>query len=72
MKKVLLAAAVVSIAILSSCGKNFTCTCTSVQPDGTVVNVEKMTFHGSRNGADEDCKEYDNVNGNVTTTCNLD
>jgi|GEM_PF-1972335 len=73
MKKMLLAVvAVISIALLPSCMKDYVCTCTSVLPDGTVTNVEKKTFSGTRNSAEDDCKTYEHVNGQVTTTCNID
>ncbi len=69
MKKVLLVA-VIGVAI-SSCTKNYTCTCTSVKPDGTVVGVETRSISGSKDDSEEKCKQFDNVNGSTTTTCLL-
>jgi hypothetical protein len=71
MKKMLLVA-IAGIAILSSCNKSYNCTCTSVQPDGTVTDLQYRSIKGSKNGAEDDCKKLDNVRGNITTTCLLD
>jgi len=70
MKRVLLASVVIAgLGILGSCSKNYTCTCTSVLPDGTVTNTTMENLTGSKSGAEKACKQRDNVNGNTTTTC---
>jgi len=71
MKKMLLAV-VAGIFVFASCTKSYNCTCTSVQPDGTVTDVQYKSVRGTKNGAEKDCKKMDNVVGNVTTTCLLD
>jgi hypothetical protein len=71
MKKMLLVA-IAGIAILSSCNKSYICTCTSVQPDGTVTDITSTNIKGSKDGATNKCKESDFVKGNVTTTCLVD
>lgn len=71
MKKMLLVA-LVGIAGLSSCSKDYTCTCTSVLPDGTKTNTDTKIVKGTKNGAEKDCKAFDNVYNNVTTTCQID
>lgn len=70
MKRMLLVA-IVGVALLSSCTKTYTCTCTSVQPNGTVTGVETRSISGTKGDSEEKCKQFDNVNGNVTTTCLL-
>ncbi|KAA5532481.1 hypothetical protein F0919_16980 [Taibaiella lutea] len=71
MKKMLLVA-LVGIAGLTSCSKDYTCTCVSVLPDGSQTNTETKTISGTKDGAEKKCKAFDNVNGQVTTTCQLD
>lgn len=71
MKKMLLVA-LVGIAGLSSCTKEYTCTCTSVLPDGTTTNTDTRTVSGTKDEAEKDCKALDNVYGNVRTTCQID
>lgn len=68
MKKMLLVA-IAGIAILTSCNKTYTCTCTSVKADGTVVDVVPHTVKGSKSGADNDCKAFDNVYDDTRTSC---
>jgi hypothetical protein len=73
MKKMLLASVVIAgLAVLGSCSKNYTCTCTSVLPDGTVTNTTKETLSGTKSSAENSCKQRDNVIGNTTTTCLID
>lgn len=73
MKKMLLASVVIAgLATFASCSKNYTCTCTSVKPDGTVIDVTKETISGRESGAEEKCKQRDHVNGTITTTCLID
>lgn len=69
MKRMLLAG--IAAIALSSCNKTYTCTCTSVQPDGTVTGVETQSISGTKGKSEEKCKQFDHVNGNVTTTCQL-
>ena len=71
MKKLLLVA-LVGIASLSSCSKDYTCTCTSVLPDGTTTNTDNKIVKGTKSGAEKDCNAFDNVYNNVTTTCQID
>jgi outer membrane protein assembly factor BamE (lipoprotein component of BamABCDE complex) len=70
MKKMLLVA-IAGIAVLSSCNKSYNCVCTSVKPDGTVVDQTSNNISGTKDGATKDCAKLDNVNGTVTTTCLL-
>ncbi|MFT4062319.1 MAG: hypothetical protein QM642_08185 [Edaphocola sp.] len=73
MKRLLPAALVFGVvAVAISCTKEYTCTCTSVQTDGTVTVVEKKAISGTKGGAEKKCKQFDNVLGNITTTCLLD
>ena len=69
MKRMLLV--VVAGIALSSCTKSYTCTCTTVQPDGTVTDVQTRSLTGTKDNSEEKCKQFDNVNGNQTTTCLL-
>lgn len=70
MKKMLFASVVIAgLAAFSSCSKDYTCTCTSVQADGTVTNTTKETISGTKDGAAKKCSQRDNVNANITTTC---
>ena len=69
MKRMLLVV-IVGVA-LSSCSKTYTCTCTSVQPDGTVTEVQTKSISGTKGKSEEKCSQFDNVNGNITTTCLL-
>lgn len=74
MKKVLLASVVIAgMAAFTSCSKNYTCTCTSVQPDGTVTNTTKENISaGRKKNAEETCKQRDNIVATTTTTCLID
>lgn len=74
MKKVVLLASVViaGMAAFVSCSKSYTCTCTSVEPNGTVMNVTKESISGTKGGAKDKCKQRDNIYGSLTTTCLID
>jgi hypothetical protein len=73
MKKMLLASVVIAgLATFASCSKNYTCTCTSVEPNGTVIDVTKETISGRESSAEDKCKQRDHVNGTITTTCLID
>lgn len=69
MKRMLLV--LVAGVALASCSKTYTCTCTSVQPDGTVTNVQTRSINGTKGKSEDKCKQFDNINGSVTTTCQL-
>ncbi|WP_162903346.1 hypothetical protein [Taibaiella koreensis] len=69
MKRMLLAVA--AVIALSSCSKTYTCTCTSVMPNGTVTDVKTQSLNGTKDGSEEKCKQFDNVRGDITTTCQL-
>ncbi|WP_157977292.1 lipoprotein [Taibaiella helva] len=69
MKRILLV--LVAGVVLSSCSKTYTCTCTSVLPDGTVTSVEPHSISGTKSGSEDKCKQFDHVVGNITTTCQL-
>ncbi len=69
MKRMLLVV-IVGVA-LSSCSKTYTCTCTSVQPNGTVTDVTTKSISGTKGNSEEKCKQFNNVNANITTTCLL-
>lgn len=70
MKRMLFVA--IAAVLLSSCAKDYTCTCTSVKPDGSVMNVERKNMNGTKGKSEEKCKQFDNVNGDITTTCLID
>jgi len=73
MKKMLLASVVIAgMAMFTSCTKDYTCTCTSVSPDGTVTNTTRETISGTKGGAQKKCKQRDNVVNTTTTTCLID
>jgi hypothetical protein len=71
MKKMLLVA-IAGIAILSSCNKSYNCVCTSVKPDGTVVDQTNTNISDrTKNSATDDCAKRSYVNADITTTCLL-
>lgn len=70
MKRMLFVA--IAAVLFASCSKDYTCTCTSVKPDGTIMNVEKKNISGTKGGSEKKCKQFDNVNNDLTTTCLLD
>jgi hypothetical protein len=74
MKKGLLALTALACIGLSiaSCGKTYTCRCTSLKADGTVTDVQLKSVDGTKDKAERDCKAMDNVYQSVTTTCLLD
>ncbi len=71
MKYVVLAAVVIGLCTtLGSCRKKYACTCTTLDPQGTVLNTSTTDISsGSKSKAEEKCKQLDNVMTNRTTRC---
>lgn len=72
MKKIW-ALAIVGIATLTSCYKDYTCNCTSRDKSGNITGTSYTTIgSASKKNAEDKCKESDRLVDGITTRCFLE
>jgi len=74
MKNFLFVSAIVLAFGLTSCTKDYTCTCTSTDSSGTIADiVTTVTYNDSKKSDAEDaCTNAESTVGTISTTCVLD
>jgi len=74
MKKVLIAVVVLGALTLSSCKKDYTCTCsyTDTSGSGVVLPNQSTTINGKKKDVETACEAGSSTFGGLTTTCVID
>jgi hypothetical protein len=73
MKRIITAAAFISLVVFASCKKDYTCECVTTDNAGNNVS-SSITIHATKADADTDCsgKATSNSSGSaVITTCSI-
>lgn len=66
-------AAFIGTFTFTSCNKKYACVCTALDPAGTTHNVTAKEISAtSKNKAEDECKKYDHIIGNLTTRCYIE
>lgn len=73
MKNLLFAFAIVAAFGLTSCEKEYTCTCTIEDSSGVIDTVtSSTTVTGKKNDVRDACEAGSSTVGTITTTCTID
>lgn len=73
MKKIALLAGVVAMVAMTSCKKEWTCTCTTTDSSGLIPDVSaSTTIKDTKKNAKETCESGSASVGTLSTSCSID